>query len=235
VATRTTTPALFAALRLIAVLSLVFSAAILLGPAVVLADGNGSSDACTALAGNEDGGAGDLVTISADEGQVINEICIKSGKDAIEGEKHSDLITEDGTIDDCYVVAGLGTDEVTVTREDDEACKGISHVDYGTAGAPTPTPTPTPTPEVTPTPTPEVTPTPTPTPTGDVNEGTPTPTPTGDVQGGNPTATPRGGVQGGVPNTAMSAPSSIAGIALALVLIGSLMAMAYVRLARQPR
>jgi hypothetical protein len=221
---RNTPSALFASLRLLAVLSIIFSAAALLGPAVVLADGADSPPECTALAGNEDGGDGDEVTVSAEEeGDVITAICIKSGKDAIEGEKHSGLITEDGTVDGCYEVEGLGTDEVTVTRVDDEDCKEISHVDFG-AAAPTPTPTPSPTPS--------------PTPTGGEQGGTPTPTPTatatatpgGGVAGGNPTPTPAP-----VPNTAMTVQGSTAALALAAILIGSLLAMAYVRLARQPR
>ena len=74
----------------------------------------------------------------------VSGVCIKSGEGAIEGEKHSGSITVDGTVDGRYTVEGLGTDQVTVTRVDDEGCKAISHVDFGTAEA-TPTPTPTPT------------------------------------------------------------------------------------------
>ena len=96
----------------------------------VLADGADSSAECTALAGNVDGGAGDEVIIDADGGEVISGVCIKSGEGAIEGEKHSGLITVDGTVDGCYTVEGLGTDQVTVTRVDDEGCKAISHVDF---------------------------------------------------------------------------------------------------------
>ena len=94
--------------------------------------------------------------------------------------------------------------------------------DCEAAANPTPTPTPTPTPEVTPTPTP----------TGGELGGTPTPTPTpgGQVLGGNPTPTPAP-----VPNTAMAVQTSVAAIGLAVMLIGSLLAMALVRVARQPR
>jgi hypothetical protein len=207
-------------LALLAVISLALSAAALVAPAVVLADGADSPPECTALVGSEDGGAGDEVTVTAEEGQVIDAICIKSGEGAIEGEKHSGLITEDGTIDGCYVVDGLGTDEVTVTRVDDEDCKEISHVDFRVATAPTPTPTPTPTPF----------------------EPTPTPTATegGGQLGGNPTATPRGAVLGGnpVPNTAMEQGASspaLPALSLSLLLIGSLALMAYLRLARDRR
>ena len=204
-------------LALLAVISLALSTAALVAPAVVLADGADSPPECTALVGNVDGGAGDEVTVTAPEGQVVDAICIKSGEGAIEGEKHSGLIIADGTIDDCYIVEGLGTDEVTVTRVDDEDCHGISHVDFRVATAPTPTPTPTP---VVPTPTPTATP--------------------GGVLGGNPTATPRGAVLGGnpVPNTAMEQGASspaLPALSLSILLIGSLAVMAYLRLARDRR
>ena len=88
------------------------------------------------------------------------------------------------------------------------------------------TPTPTPTPEVTPTATP----------TGEVDAGTPTPTPTataterGDVEGGNPTATPGSNL----PDTATSFDGgAVPAVVLSLLLIGSLAAMAYVRVARE--
>ena len=147
------------------------------------------------------GGAGDLVTVTAPEGQVVEAICIKSGNDAIEGEKHSGLITADTTVDGCYIVEGLGTDEVTVTRVDDSDCKDISHVDFGTGTAPTPTPTPA--------------------------GGSPTPTPTegGGVAGGNPTPTP-----GTLPNTSTSPQVTFPTALLTLLLIGSLGSLAYVRM-----
>ena len=103
---------------------------------------------------------------------------------------------------------------------------GVSH--YVTYGLATATPTPTPTPEVTPTPTPEVTPTPTP--EGGEEAGTPTPTatPREDTQGGNPTPT-----AAPLPNTAMGSAGTVPALALSLMLLGSLAAMAYLRVARQ--
>ena len=104
-----------------------------------LADGADSSPSVPAR-GNVDGGAGDEVIIDA-HGEVLGGVCIKSGEGAIEGEKHSgtDHRRQPST---AATVEGLGTDQVTVTRVDDEGCKAISHVDFGTAEA-TPTPTPT--------------------------------------------------------------------------------------------
>jgi hypothetical protein len=108
---------------------------------------------------------------------------------------------------------------------------GISHISFCYDADDEPTPTPTPTPEVTPTPTPTPEVTPTPTPAGEVSEGTPTPTPTeaGGVAGGNPTPTP-----GALPDTAASIDGgAVPAVVLSLLLIGSLAAMAYLRLARE--
>ena len=100
----------------------------------------------------------------------------------------------------------------------------LSHICHtGNEASPTPTPTPTPTPEVTPTPTP--------TPEESELAGTPTPTATpneGEL-GGNPTPTPAGTL----PNTALIDGGTLPAVALSLMLIGSLAAMAYLRLARQ--
>ncbi|MDQ4036114.1 MAG: hypothetical protein M3153_09295 [Chloroflexota bacterium] len=76
--------------------------------------------------------------------------------------------------------------------------------------------------------------TPTPTPTGDEGGGTPSPTPSpterGDVAGGNPTPTPAGRL----PNTAVALDGgAVPAVALSLLLLGSLVAMAYLRLARE--
>ena len=165
----------------------------------MLADGNDSPPECTALLESEDGGAGDEVTVTAPAGQVVNAICIKSGKDAIEGEKHSGLITTDATIDDCYIVDGLGTAEVTVTRVDNEGCKEISHVDFGT-GTPATATTTTPT----------------------TAAGTTAATVAGNVLGGNPTTAP-------LPNTAIGVQTVSTAALLGLLLIVSLGAMAYMR------
>jgi hypothetical protein len=98
---------------------------------------------------------------------------------------------------------------------------GVSH--YVVYGMETATPTPTPTPEVTPTPTPEE---------GEEG-GTPTPTATpteaGEVEAGNPTP-----AAGALPNTAVAFDGgAVPAAMLSLLLIGSLAAMAYLRLARQ--
>ncbi len=67
-------------------------------------------------------------TTSIIENFIITGICIKSGNEAMDGMKHSGLIITDGTIDDCYVVEGLQTNQVTVSSN--SGCKEISHVDY---------------------------------------------------------------------------------------------------------
>jgi hypothetical protein len=96
---------------------------------------------------------------------------------------------------------------------------GISHISF-CYDADEETPTPTPTPEITPTPTPE----------SSEEAGTPTPTatPREDTQGGNPTPT-----AAPLPNTAMGSAGTVPALALSLMLIGSLAAMAYLRVARQ--
>ena len=138
----------------------------------------------------------------------INAVCIKSGSKMFGGSGHSGLITTNGDYGDpapghpnCYTVSGLGTTEVTITRNlrgpvtgpaNDPStlwCQQISHVDVPVQSTPTPTPTPTPT----------VTATATATPIGTltvtelVATATPTPTPAvlGLIQG--PTSLPATG------------------------------------------
>lgn len=123
-------------LTIVAILSLLVSLfAVVAEP--VRADGDDSPEACeTAI--NVDSGdpgqSGDSVSYTAPAGEVVTAVCIKSGDDAFGSDnKHSDLITADGTVGGgCYTVAGLGTATVTVTSEDSSACKGISHVDVVT-------------------------------------------------------------------------------------------------------
>jgi len=67
-------------------------------------------------------------TTTITENFIITAICIKSGNEAMDGMKHSGLIITDGTIDNCYVIEGLQTNEVTVSSNPD--CKEVSHVDY---------------------------------------------------------------------------------------------------------
>jgi len=63
-------------------------------------------------------------------GTIIVAVCIKSGNEAIGDEKHSGLIITDATIENCFVVDGLGTQTVTVTETGNAGCKEISHVDF---------------------------------------------------------------------------------------------------------
>lgn len=150
-------------------------------------------------AGNNNGGHGvcsyaDVYSINPNSGsyatytttvpgKVIVGVCIKAGSD-VQGDGHV-FYTQNGTVgDSCYVISGLNTTTVEVTKiGSGPTCKDISHLDIslGHPESPTPTPTPTesPTPTVTPTeePTPTATPSQevTPTPT-DIPEETPTPT-----------------------------------------------------------
>ena len=132
----TDTTAVRRLLAILAAVSIVFSLAALLSPALVSADGNDSSDACTAMAGNSGDNNADVVTIEADAGQVITALCIKSGENSFGDKQHSDVISADGTYGGCFVVEGIGTDEVTVTAE--EGCHIVSHVDYTQGAAPSP-------------------------------------------------------------------------------------------------
>ncbi len=141
----------------------------------------------------------------------IDAVLVKAGND-----KHNLYVYDPESTGDTDLVPQAGSGN------------GISHISfcYDAGAAPTPTPTPTPTPVVTPTPTP--------TPTGEVSEGTPTPSPTpterGDVAGGNPTPTPAGSL----PDTAAALDGgAVPAVALSLLLLGSLVAMAYMRLARE--
>ena len=127
-------------LALVAIFSLILSLfAVTAQP--VLADGDDSSAECSALVANVDADASaedddtpDSVTYTAEAGNVVSGVCIKSGNAAFGDLKHSGLITADGVYGDgCYTVSGIGTATVTVTRTDDSDCHGISHVDVATA------------------------------------------------------------------------------------------------------
>ena len=123
------------AFGILATLGLVFSLFALAAP--VFADGDDSPAACdTAInVDAEDAGQSeDEVTYEAPAGEIVTGLCIKSGNDAFGPDnKHSDLITADGTVGfGCYTVTGIGTDSVSVTKLDSDNCKGISHVDIVT-------------------------------------------------------------------------------------------------------
>jgi hypothetical protein len=116
--------------------------------ATVLADG-GPDECNTNVEGafNVDPGdvgqSGDQIIATAPDGSVITGICIKSGEGSFgpgTQDQHSDLITVDGDYgeNDCFNVSGIGTDTVTVTREDNPDCHEISHVDVFTEEAPEP-------------------------------------------------------------------------------------------------
>src|SRR5687768_14112904 len=105
-------------------------------PTFASAEGNGSSDGCwTGVTGT---GTEDEMTYTAEEGDVITGVCIKSGTNMfVDG--HSGTITADGDVENCYTVDGIGTDEVTVTRDGDGPnCQGISHIDVIVDEAPEP-------------------------------------------------------------------------------------------------
>ena len=129
----------------------------LLGGNQALGTGDDSPTECT-NAGNTN----ESSPFTAQSGEVVTGVCIKSGVDTFAGNlKHSGLITVDGAygINGCFIVSGLGTPTVTVTLDSQATgCKTVSHIDVNSEVAPTPTPgtTPTPTPaaEASPTPTP---------------------------------------------------------------------------------
>ena len=123
------------AFGILATLGLVFSLFALAAP--VFADGDDSPAACdTAInVDAEDAGQSeDEVTYEAASGEIVTGLCIKSGNDAFGPDnKHSDLITADGTVGfGCYTVTGIGTDSVSVTKLDSDNCHGISHIDVVT-------------------------------------------------------------------------------------------------------
>jgi hypothetical protein len=119
------------------------------GSTPALADGEGSPAECDSDPGSVNGGVtgtDDLVTASAPSGNVVTGVCIKAG------QLHTGPLAN-GTHFACYVVSGVGTQTVTVTRVGSGPdCQAISHIDVLFEKA-TPTPTPTNTPQATATPT----------------------------------------------------------------------------------
>ena len=78
-------------------------------PTFASAEGNGSSDECwTGVTGT---GTEDEMTYTADEGDVITGVCIKSGTNMFVDGHSGEL--GNGTVANCYTIAGVGTDEVT--------------------------------------------------------------------------------------------------------------------------
>ncbi len=117
------------------------------GPSVEVPDGDGDGSGLTVGSDTVSD-----VTATAPEGFTITAVCIKTGEVAFGTQKHSEIITVDGTYgngidaDDnalgCYTVAGIGTETVSVTitplayrgRNPNNgnllSCRDISHVDY---------------------------------------------------------------------------------------------------------
>jgi hypothetical protein len=96
------------------------------GSTPALADGEGSPSECDSDPGSVNGGVtgtDDLVTASAPSGNVVTGVCIKAG------QLHTGPLAN-GTHFACYVVSGVGTQTVTVTRVGSGPdCQAISHID----------------------------------------------------------------------------------------------------------
>jgi len=122
-------------------------------PPAAYGDGNGSPPACfTAVDvdAEDTGQSEDEITYDAGPGEIVTYVCIKSGSNTFDGVTHSGPLS-DGTYDyngnpvandspaACYVVDGVGTDSVTVTRVAESSnCQGLSHVDIATGGGENP-------------------------------------------------------------------------------------------------
>lgn len=150
----------------------------------VSATGNGSPAECDNPIDKADGND-NLLTYTSPSGNVIIGICIHSGSNMFGGTQHSGLLS-DGTYESgCYVVSGVNTQTVTVTRVGSESpsCQGLSHIDifYSPNSTPTPSPSPSSNPSSSPAPTP------TPTPTPELTSSTPTPSP---IPSSSPSPTP---------------------------------------------
>ncbi|OGD63037.1 hypothetical protein A2160_05330 [Candidatus Beckwithbacteria bacterium RBG_13_42_9] len=103
------------------------------------------------------------VNYTAPSGDIINQLCIKSGSKTNEGNHI--IITSNGVFFG-YTVSGLGTNSITITAGSDT--QAISHADIYFGLMPSPTPSaspetsPSPSPEVSPNPSPETSPNPEP-------------------------------------------------------------------------
>jgi hypothetical protein len=87
------------------------------------ADGDGSPSVCqTELQASGDG---DLQTFTADDGKIVDGVCIKAG------QLHTGVLSDGLYEDECYEVSGVGTQTVVVERvgEAGRECQEISHVD----------------------------------------------------------------------------------------------------------
>lgn len=125
-------------LAIVAILSLLLSMFALTAQPVS-ADGQGSPTECldttAGVTGSINSTSDNLATFTAPTGEVVTGVCIKAGS------FHSNVISTNGPVTGtCYVVAGIGSPTVTVTRSGTAGeCSGLSHIDVVTAPAPSPT------------------------------------------------------------------------------------------------
>ena len=101
--------------------------------AMMLMIGGASADGSGSPAGCEGGPSttGDPVaTYDAGDGNTVDGVCIKSGANMFDGNKHSSVLTDGLYEDGCFDVYGVGTQVVTVTRLGSGSnCQAISHID----------------------------------------------------------------------------------------------------------
>lgn len=99
----------------------------------VSADGSGSPVACKSktqgVLGSQEG-TKDVVTVDVGAGNIATGVCIKSGSNMFDGNKHSAVLGNGTYENECYKVEGVGTQSVSVTRiGKGKHCQGISHID----------------------------------------------------------------------------------------------------------
>jgi hypothetical protein len=105
------------------------------------ADGNGSPGDC--LGGPSVDGDADHLEYDAGTGNVVSGVCIKSGSNTFDGDKHSDPLGDgfydnNGNVvdeaDACYSISGVGSQTVEVDRLfSSNQCQGLSHIDLITS------------------------------------------------------------------------------------------------------
>jgi hypothetical protein len=97
------------------------------------ADGSGSPNDCKGTSANVTGsigGTADSVSHDVGSGKVVKGVCIKSGDNMFNGNKHSGVLGNGTYENGCYQITGVGTQQVTVTRlKGGSSCQGISHID----------------------------------------------------------------------------------------------------------
>lgn len=102
------------------------------------ADGNGSPNDCKDTSPNVLGsqsGTGGSVVVNVGAGNTVSGVCIKSGSGTFGGVTHSGVLANGAHDNGCYIVAGVGSQVVTVTRPvESNVCKDISHIDVVVGG-----------------------------------------------------------------------------------------------------